>query len=162
MFVQEGPLPDSGKILPRLQGKFYPCNLRQCSSMGNAKKDHVAEALAAFSEAAGVLMKLRGIKSHSELARLVDKKSVGDAARKTINNVLSGRHDTQISKLQAIAEALDCPLWVFFLPGKSESDLASPARERLIAMVQNYLKCDTEGRHHVESMASAFAARANK
>lgn len=107
-------------------------------------------------------MKLRGIKSHSSLARLVDKKASEEAARKTVNNIMSGRHDTQISKLQAIADALDCPLWVFFLPGKKETDLDSPARERLIAVVQDYMKCDGEGRHHVESMASAFAAKAKK
>lgn len=107
-------------------------------------------------------MKLRGIESHSALARLVDKKSASSSSRKTVNNALSGRHDTQISKLQAIADALDCPLWVFFLTGKQESDLESPARERLIAVVQDYLKCDMDGRHHVESMASAFAAKAKK
>lgn len=130
--------------------------------MAKNAQDHVGEALAAFIEAADVLMKARGITSHAGLAKLVDKKGSEDAARKTINNILKGRHDTQISKLQAIADALDCPLWVFFLTGKKESDLASPARERLIAHMQDYLKCDSEGRHHVESMAAAFAAKAKK
>lgn len=107
-------------------------------------------------------MKLRGIKSHSELARLASRKGNGSPARKTVNNALAGRHDAQISTLEAIAAALDCPLWVLFLVGRQSSDLASPARESLIAMVQNYLKCDSEGRHHVEGMASAFAAKAKK
>lgn len=100
-------------------------------------------------------MKLRKIKSDSELARLVNGK-----APKTVNNALSGRHDAQISTLQAIADALDCPLWVMFLVGKSERDLESPYRERLIKMVESYLQCNDEGRHHVESMAAAFAAKA--
>lgn len=116
--------------------------------------DHVAEGLAAFSSAAHTLMKLRNIKSDSELARLVSGK-----APKTVNNALSGRHDAQISTLQAIADALDCPLWVMFLVGKEGHDLESPYRERLIKMVERYLKCDDEGRHHVESMAAAFAAK---
>lgn len=80
-------------------------------------------------------------------------------SRKTVNNALAGRHDAQISTLEAIASALDCPLWVLFLVGRQSEDLQSPARERLVAMVSDYLKCDTEGRHHVESMASAFAAK---
>lgn len=109
-----------------------------------------------------MLMKLRGIKSHSELARLASRKNNGAPARKTINNALTGRHDAQISTLEAIATALDCPLWVLFLVGRSSEDLQSPARERLIAMVQAYLLCEDEGRHHVESLAMAFAAKAKK
>jgi transcriptional regulator with XRE-family HTH domain len=125
--------------------------------MGRRDHDHVAEGLAAFSSAARTLMKIRNIESDSALAEMVDGK-----ARKTINNALAGRHDAQISTLQAIADALDCPLWVMFLVGSSETDLESPARERLIAVVTDYLKCDGEGRHHVESMASAFAAKSRK
>jgi transcriptional regulator with XRE-family HTH domain len=117
--------------------------------------DHVAEGLAAFTSAARVLMRLRKIESDAQL---------GDAVRgldrKTVNNALSGRHNPKVSTLQAIADALDCPLWVMFLVGKSDQDLESPYRERLIKMVESYLKCDDEGRHHVESMASAFAAKA--
>jgi hypothetical protein len=125
--------------------------------MGRRSTDHVAEGLAAFSSAARTLMKIRNIESDSQLAEKVDGK-----ARKTINNALSGRHDAQISTLQAIADALDCPLWVMFLVGSDPSDLESPARERLIAMVTHYLACDSDGRHHVENMASAFAAKSRK
>lgn len=106
------------------------------------------------------MMKLRGIKSHSELSRLASRKGAGGPARKTINNALAGRHDAQISTLEAIAAALDCPLWLLFLVGRQDKDLQSPARERLVAMVNAYLKCDDEGRHHVEGMALAFAAKA--
>jgi len=102
-------------------------------------------------------MKIRKIESDAQLAE-----AVRGLDRKTVNNALSGRHNPKISTLEAIASALDCPLWVMFLVGKESSDLESPARERLIAIVQNYLRCDTEGRHHVESMAAAFAAKSKK
>jgi len=100
-------------------------------------------------------MKLRKIDSHSQLADVVR-----GIDRKTVNNALSGRHNPKINTLEAIAAALDCPLWVMFLVGKKEKDLDSPYRERLVKMVEAYLQCDDEGRHHVESMASAFAAKA--
>lgn len=102
-------------------------------------------------------MKLQKIESDSALAR----RSIS-VSRKTVNNALKARHDAQISTLQSIADALDCPLWVMFLVGKSDKDLESPARERLIAMVAAYLKCDDASRHHVESMAAAFAAKPKK
>jgi transcriptional regulator with XRE-family HTH domain len=153
MCVEAGPLPDSGKILLSLQAKFSKGKLRECREMPK-HPDHIAEGLAAFSSAARTLMKLRNLKSEAELARLVSGK-----APKSVNNALSGRHDAQISTLQAIADALDCPLWVMFLVGKAEKDLESPYRERLIKMVESYLKCDDEGRHHVESLAAAFAAK---
>lgn len=117
----------------------------------------MAAGLAAFKAAAATLMDERGIRSDSELARMVKRVS-----RKTVNNALSGRHNAQIGTLEAIAGALGCPLWVMFLVGIESKDLHSPARERLIAMVNAYLKCDDEGRHHVEGMAAAFAAKAKK
>ena len=115
-----------------------------------------------FRDAVSALMQIRGIESDSQLARIVTKKISGGPSRKTVNNALAGRHDAQISTLEAIASALDCPLWVLFLVGGESKDLQSPARERLAAMVQAYLKCDDESRHHVESLASAFAAKAVK
>lgn len=130
--------------------------------MGKGTQDHIAAGLAAFREGVATLMTLRGIKSDSELSRIVSRKVAGGPSRKTVNNALAGRHDAQISTLEAIADALDCPLWVLFLVGRKSKDLESPARERLIAMVQGYLQCDSESRHHVESLASAFAAKSKK
>jgi hypothetical protein len=130
--------------------------------MAKGTQDHLRAGFSAFREGVETLMTIQGIKSHSELARLASKKGNGSPARKTVNNALAGRHDAQISTLEAIAAALDCPLWVLFLVGRQSKDLHSPSRERLIAMVRAYLKCDDEGRHHVESMAQAFAARAGK
>lgn len=100
-------------------------------------------------------MKLRNIESDAKLAE-----AVRGLDRKTVNNTLSGRHNPKIKTLEAIATALDCPLWVMFLVGKRDSDLDSPYRERLIKMVEDYLHCDDEGRGHVENMAAAFAAKA--
>lgn len=40
-----------------------------------------------------------------------------------------------------------------------DSDLQSPNRERLIAHVHTYLRCNSDERGHVESMAAAFAAK---
>ena len=130
--------------------------------MAKSNPDHLEAGFSAFREGVETLMQLRGIKSHSELARLASRKGAGAPARKTVNNALTGRHDAQISTLEAIAAALDCPLWVLFLVGRKGQDLSSPSRERLIAMVQAYLKCDDESRHHVESLALAFAAKAVK
>lgn len=124
--------------------------------------EHVAQALAAFREGVATLMTIRNIKSDSELARIVAKKVPGAPSRKTVNNALAGRHDAQISTLEAIADALDCPLWVLFLVGRQSDDLRSPARERLIAVVKDYLACTDADRHHVESLASAFAAKQKK
>lgn len=121
--------------------------------------EHVAEALAAFREGVATLMTIRDIKSDSELARIVTRKVPGGPSRKTVNNALAGRHDAQISTLEAIADALDCPLWVLFLVGRQSEDLRSPTRERLIAVVKDYLACSDADRHHVESLASAFAAK---
>lgn len=146
-------------MLPVLQGKRYPSSLPELAGMRKHEKDHLAAGFAAFRSGVAELMAARGIKSDSELARIVSKKRAGGPSRKTVNNALTGRHDAQISTLEAIAAALDCPLWVLFLVGRQGKDLHSPARERLVAMVDCYLKCDTENRHHVESLAAAFAAK---
>lgn len=127
--------------------------------MAKIKDTHVTSGFATFRQGVAALMDLREIKSHAELARIVSKK-VGGVSRKTINNALAGRHDAQISTLEAISEALDCPLWVLFLVGHKSHELRSPARERLIAMVNAYLECGDGDRHHVESLATAFAAKA--
>lgn len=130
--------------------------------MAKRSKDRIAEGLAAFREAVPILMELRGIKSEAELARMVKRRMASGPSPKTINNALAGRHDAQISTLQAIADTLDCPLWVLFLVGRQPADLEIPTSERLVAMMTNYLQCDAEGRHHVESLAAAFAAKSKK
>lgn len=125
-------------------------------------QDHIAAGISAFNRNVATLRRLRNIENDSELWRVMTKK-IGDApSRKTVNNALQGRHDAQISTLQAIAETLDCPLWVLFIPNLQDADMESPHRERLIALMQAYLQCDSETRHHVEAMAAAFAAKSKK
>lgn len=90
------------------------------------------------------------------------KRSPKKVSQKTINNVLAGRHDNKISSFDAIASALGIPMWVLFIPELKPEDLQSPARERLVSLVENYLRSDSDGRHHTEQMAAAFAAKAQK
>lgn len=162
MSVQEVPLPDSGKTLPNTQAKLYTARVPRFYGMAKHGKDHITQGLSAFMAGVRELAKLRGIDSDSELARVVSRKVAGGPSRKTINNALQGRHDAQIGTLQAIADGLDCPLWVLLLTGKSGADLASPRRERIISMMENYLRCADEDRFHVEALASAFAAKSIK
>lgn len=159
MYVEEGPLQNSGKVLPSLQGKFYPYNLRQCSPMAKIGQKHLLQGLAAFRKNVATLKMLRKIENDSELWRIVSRKVAGAPSRKTVNNAIQGRHDAQISTLEAIAEALDAPLWLLFLPNLEDSDLQSPNKERIVALIENYLQCDSDGRNHTEGMASAFAAK---
>lgn len=126
--------------------------------MGKLTIDHTSEGFARFQSGVATLMNIREIKSHSELARIVSKKG-GGVSKRTVNNALTGRHDAQISTLQAISDALDCPLWVLFLVGHKSDELRSPTRERLVAMVNAYVQCTDSDRHHVESLAAAFAAK---
>lgn len=128
--------------------------------MGKASQNHVETGLAAFRENAKKLMALQGVENDSQLWRLVSKRVPGAPSRKTVNNALQVRHDAQISTLEAIAEGFNVPLWLMFIPGLTEADLQSPHKERLIALVENYLKCDSEARMHAESLTAAFAAKA--
>lgn len=165
MSFEEGPCPDIGNILPSLQEKYYPCNLRELRAMGKTIESISAEALSAFRANVAIVMTQQNIESHSEMWRVMKKKMAKGMkvpARKSINNALSARHDAQISTLAAIADGLNVPIWILLIPDLNESDLASPHRERLAALVQNYLHCDNEGRNHTESMAAAFASKSDK
>jgi uncharacterized protein (UPF0147 family) len=128
--------------------------------MATKQKSHLVTGLAAFRANAKTLMALQGIDNDSQLWRLVSRRVTDAPSRKTVNNALQVRHDAQISTLEALAEAMNAPLWVMFIPGLTDTDLQSPSKERLVALVQNYLRCDNEGRGHAEHMAEAFAAKA--
>lgn len=131
--------------------------------MAKRAEDHLAAGLDAFRGNLAALKRLRGIENDSELWRMVKRKNNSNSpSRKTVNNAVQARHDAQISTLQAIAESLDVPLWLMFIPGLQDADLQSPNKEKLIALVENYLGCPENGRHHVESMAAAFAAKNGK
>lgn len=127
--------------------------------MGVKQKNHLATGLAAFRANAKTLMALQGIENDSQLWRLVSRRVADAPSRKTVNNALQVRHDAQISTLEALSDALNVPIWVMFIPGLTEADLQSPNKERLIGLLENYLRCDNEGRGHAEHMAAAFAAK---
>jgi hypothetical protein len=125
-------------------------------------QDHIAAGLSAFTKNVEALRRIKNLENDSELWRVMTKKVADAPSRKTVNNALVGRHDAQISTLQAVADTLDCPLWVLFIPNLLDTDLQSPNRERLIALMHSYLQCDNDSRHHVENMATAFAAKPKK
>lgn len=118
-------------------------------------------AVAAFARNATWTMEAQQI-TEPELVTVVKKKSPRPVSQKTINNVLKARlDDAKLSTFDSMATALGVPLWVLFIPTLKASDLQSPNRERLVALVENYLKCKDEGRHHTETMAAGFAAKAD-
>jgi transcriptional regulator with XRE-family HTH domain len=94
------------------------------------------------------LLKQRGL-SITELAELAG------LSRKTLNNVLSGRHASSVDVLSAIARVLRVPLWALFLPDSSGGlDL-----ERLALLVQQYVSADTQGRTSIDAVAALAARR---
>jgi hypothetical protein len=116
-------------------------------------------AVAAFARNANWTMESLGL-TEPELVTVVKKKSPRPVSQKTINNVLKARlDDAKLSTFDSIATALGVPLWVLFIPTLRASDLQSPNRERLVALMENYLRCDNDSRHHTENMAAAFAAK---
>jgi hypothetical protein len=131
--------------------------------MAKHGEDHLAAGLEAFRTNVAALKRLRGIENDSELWRMVKRKNNSNSpSRKTVNNAVQARHDAQISTLEAISETFDVPLWLALIPGLLDADLQSPNKEKLVALVMNYLACPENGRHHVESMAAAFAAKNTK
>ena len=77
-------------------------------------------------------------------------------ARKTLNNVLSGRHAPSVEALAAIAEVLGVPLWAMFFPDMSSGmDV-----EHLVQLVNCYLQADAQGRASIDAVA-ALAVRSH-
>jgi len=116
-------------------------------------------AMDAFVRNAAWTMEAQG-RREPEIVSMV-RKSPRSISQKTINNALKGRHDGKISTYDALAASLGVPLWVLFIPTLKAEDLRSPNRERLVALVENYLRCKDDGRHHTETMAAGFAAKAD-
>lgn len=90
---------------------------------------------------------------------VIKRRSGEKISPKTVNNALQARHDSKVSTLAAIAEALQVDLWMMFHEGIREADLRPPMKERIADLVAQYLACDDEGRQQVENMAKAFAAK---
>lgn len=161
MYVESGPLPESSKALPRLQAILYHGIMAPCAPMPKQSQNRIAIALDAFAQNVAGIKADKQIPNDTELWLMVGKHSKHSPAQKTVNNTVKGRHDAKISNLEAIADGLNVPLWVLFVPGLEEAGLLkSPHRERFMALVDNYIKCKDDGRTHTEGMAAAFAAKA--
>lgn len=128
-------------------------------------KSTLKDALASFGASLKAYRSLQNI-SQAELGRIVREKVPGRItegfAVKNISNIEAGRYKPELGTLSAIAEAIDVPLWVMFLPGINKEILASPYKERLIKLMQDYMRCDDTGRLHTENMAAGQAALRNK
>lgn len=72
--------------------------------------------------------------------------------------MLNGAHPHQISNMEAVAEFFDIPLWMMLIPGMQPKLLQSPLKERLIKLMADYIRCNSEGRTATENMASGHAA----
>lgn len=83
------------------------------------------------------------------------KKSV---SMKTVYNVANKTHPPHARTLIRIAEKLQIPVWVMFIPNLPEEVLERGNLERFIKMVSNYFETHEDERHHVESTAATWAA----
>lgn len=129
------------------------------------KKAVLKDALESFGASLKAYRNLQGI-SQAELGRIVREKVPGRVSEgfavKNISNIEAGRYKPELGTLSAIAEAIDVPLWVMFLPGINKEILASPYKERLVRLMRDYMRCDDTGRLHTENMAAGQAALKGK
>lgn len=114
----------------------------------------------AFSRNVAVRMSALGIGTDRELYNMVRKLYRQEGPKeKTVNNAVKARHDSKISTLNSIAEALGLPLWVLLIPEMPEELLKEPDAHRVVRLVQNFLASNGEGRTHIENIAAAAAYR---
>lgn len=121
-------------------------------------KSPLQDAHAAFAEKATWLRKRAGL-SQIELERAVKKR--GDSiSQKSVSNIETLKHDSQLGNYAAIAEYFGVPLWAMFVPGLSVDLLEGEKLRRLTSLVENYLTCDNSEREHIENMARGYAGLA--
>lgn len=79
--------------------------------------------------------------------------------KKTIYNVLDLEHPANLESVAKIAEKLDVPLWMLFIPGldKHRELLKDGALKPLQAIVQNYLESAPSRRTDIEETARVTA-----
>jgi hypothetical protein len=90
--------------------------------------------------------------------RILKRKS-HQVATKTVNNIVKGRHPSEIGKLSAIAETFGIPLWVMFVPDLPKELLQKPQNDRLTLLIKNYIACTDTDRVHAENIAAAYAGK---
>lgn len=72
-------------------------------------------------------------------------------SQKTINNIVRGRFDTQLSSIEKIAKAFRTEAYVFFTPGDVN----------LLPIIHAYAQTDSRGRELLNSAADAVLIGAN-
>lgn len=131
--------------------------------MQTPKRSPAEIAMEAFVRSVGLRKAALGIKTDREIFKMVAAKfKQGAVKEKTVNNALNGRHDAKIGTLNAIAEALGLPLWVFLIPDVPEEFLTDKDKDRLVRLVNHYISSHGEGRAHIENIAAAAAYQSKK
>jgi hypothetical protein len=125
--------------------------------MANSAHRLIEEALSAFSHNLQARKGALRIKDDTELWRAMKTSRKGSISQKTVNNASKGRHDAKLSTLEAIAESVDVPLWVMFIPGLDQKFMETPAKDRLVKLLTDYLASDGAGRGQIENAAALYA-----
>lgn len=122
-------------------------------------KSPLQDAHAAFAEKATWLRKRAGL-SQIELERAVKKR--GDSiSQKSVSNIETLKHDSQLGNYAAIAEYFGVPLWVMFIPGLEMDYLEGDRLKRLVSLVGSYMACSEIHQARVEEYAATLAERAD-
>lgn len=124
--------------------------------MGTGDSSSLDSAHSAFAEKLKVLRERRGV-AQMDLEREMKKRGA-KVVQKSISNIETLKHDSQLGTYAAIADYFGVPTWVMFIPGLDSELLEGEKLHRLKKLVENYLKCDDTERGHVENMAAAHAA----
>jgi hypothetical protein len=125
--------------------------------MANSAHRLIEEALSAFSQNLQARKDALRIKDDTELWRNMKANLKGAISQKTVNNASKGRHDAKLSTLEAIAESVQVPLWVMFIPGLNKRFMETQSKDRLVKLVTDYLASDGAGRGQIENAAALYA-----
>jgi hypothetical protein len=125
--------------------------------MANSAHRLIEEALTAFSQNLQARKDALRIKDDTELWRSMKANRKGAISQKTVNNASKGRHDAKLSTLEAIAESVQVPLWIMFIPGLDKRFMETQSKDRLVKLVTDYLASDGAGRGQIENAAALYA-----
>jgi hypothetical protein len=125
--------------------------------MANSAHRLIEEALSAFSQNLQARKDALRIKDDTELWRNMKATRKGAISQKTVNNASKGRHDAKLSTLEAIAESVQVPLWIMFIPGLDKRFMETQSKDRLVKLVTDYLASDGAGRGQIENAAALYA-----
>lgn len=153
---EASPLPyPKCKGLPQQVATGYTRFLSAFSDVGPRSKT-IATAEVAFREnIIGILESFQ--MNPADLARLL--RSVKGPSKKTVYNLLSGKHPPNLKTWGAAADVLGVPLWVILIPGLSaRRELLEPSQtQALEKLVNDYLICGEEARDSIRRVADGCA-----